>query len=87
LSTVYALIGTAAFRKYSIGGRLVIDNDSLDDFKRLFGHSWTRDNFGPVIVPSGHYFVLGDNRHGAADSRFTGFIDQQDFRGTVLKIY
>ncbi|QIK95624.1 signal peptidase I [Sphingomonas sp. HDW15A] len=30
-----------------------------------------RDNFGPVTVPPGHLFLLGDNRDDSSDSRFT----------------
>ena len=30
-----------------------------------------RDDFGPVTVPAGHLFLLGDNRDDSADSRFS----------------
>jgi signal peptidase I len=46
--------------------------------------SWTTDNFGPLKIPSGSYFVLGDNRHNAMDSRYIGFIKATDIKGVVL---
>ena len=46
-----------------------------------------RDNFGPVTVPPGSYFVLGDNRDESLDSRFTGFVEKSRVKGTVRKIY
>lgn len=45
---------------------------------------WTLDNFGPLMVPKDRFFVLGDNRHNALDSRYVGFIKKENFRGTVL---
>ncbi|MBP6686964.1 MAG: signal peptidase I, partial [Lacibacter sp.] len=45
---------------------------------------WTVDNFGPLTIPKGFFFVMGDNRHNVLDSRFVGFIKKENFRGTVL---
>jgi len=49
-----------------------------------YRHNWNRDHFGPVVVPAGHYFVLGDNRGFSVDSRQLGFIPQSKYVGTVL---
>ena len=46
-----------------------------------------RDNFGPVVVPPGHLFVMGDNRDNSYDSRYFGSIQKTDVFGKVLMIY
>jgi signal peptidase I len=45
---------------------------------------YNEDNLGPITVPKGCFFVLGDNRHDAFDSRFFGFIQAKDVMSTVL---
>lgn len=47
----------------------------------------TRDNWGPIVVPEGGYFMLGDNRDDSEDSRFWGFVDRQSIKGRPLFIY
>jgi len=46
-----------------------------------------RDNFGPVTVPAGQYFVMGDNRDDSCDSRFWGAVPFENIKGTALFIH
>lgn len=44
-------------------------------------------SFGPVTVPPGHYFFLGDNRDNANDSRFQGFTAEDDIGGRMGHVF
>lgn len=50
-------------------------------------HHPSRDNWGPLVVPQGSYFVLGDNRDDSHDSRFWGFVPAGAVRGRPLMVY
>jgi len=41
-------------------------------------------NFGPLIIKSGHYFILGDNRDNSIDSREFGLIARDDICGKYM---
>ena len=47
----------------------------------------TRDNWGPIVVPRGRYFVLGDNRDNSEDSRYWGFVRRDEIRGRPWFVY
>lgn len=42
---------------------------------------WTLSNFGPITVPAGRVFVMGDSRDKSRDSRFFGYIDETQVVG------
>jgi signal peptidase I len=46
-----------------------------------------RDNIAPFIVPAGTLFMMGDNRDDSNDSRFWGFLPQDNIKGKALFIY
>ena len=47
----------------------------------------TLDNWGPLVVPAEHYFMLGDNRYDSKDSRYWGFAPRQNVRGRPVFVY
>ena len=44
-------------------------------------------NWGPLVVPAGHYFIMGDNRSESADSRYLGYIPRDSIVGQPKVIY
>ncbi|HLH10106.1 MAG TPA: signal peptidase I [Terriglobales bacterium] len=42
---------------------------------------------GEIVVPPGNYFVLGDNRDESLDSRYWGFVPEENIVGRPLLIY
>ena len=48
------------------------------------GSAWNKDHWGPATVPEGHFFIMGDNRDKSYDSRWIGFIPEENVLGSVL---
>lgn len=53
----------------------------------LLPQSEAQEVFGPLIVPPGHIFVLGDYRQGADDSRMWGPVPMDSVRGKIFLIW
>ncbi len=51
------------------------------------GYNPSRNDWGPLVVPTDHYFVLGDNRDNSLDSRYWGFVPDSLVRGSPIFVY
>jgi signal peptidase I len=47
----------------------------------------THDNWGPLLIPAGHLFMLGDNRYESKDSRYWGIVPRGNLRGRPIFVY
>jgi signal peptidase I len=47
----------------------------------------THDDWGPLVVPPAHFFMMGDNRYNSKDSRYWGFVPRENVRGRPMFVY
>ena len=47
----------------------------------------TLDDWGPLLIPVGHYMMLGDSRYNSKDSRYWGFVPRNNVRGEPIFVY
>jgi signal peptidase I len=47
----------------------------------------THDNWGPLVIPPGHLFMMGDNRYDSKDGRYWGLVPRRNVRGRPMFVY
>ncbi|MDA8140857.1 MAG: signal peptidase I [Desulfobacteraceae bacterium] len=88
------VIATAGEKIQIINNQIYINDQPIADpwghFEPIYAAPWLRreiDYYGPEVVPANSYFMLGDNRNDSEDSRFWGFVPNDNLIGKAMFVY
>ena len=82
-SFVKRIVGLPGERLESNNGSILIDGRTLDE-PYVADTNRSKDSWGPITMPDGQYFMMGDNRRNSSDSRMWGPVRREAIWAKVL---
>ena len=82
-SFVKRIVGMPGDRIESNSGSILVNGQTLDE-PYVADANRSPDSWGPVTIPDGQYFMMGDNRRNSSDSRTWGLVRRDAIWAKVL---
>jgi signal peptidase I len=83
-SFVKRIIGLPGEQIRSANGKILINDKPLDE-PYVVETNRLADSWGPITIPEGKYFMMGDNRGNSSDSRSWGLVGRDAIWAKIIR--